>query len=297
MTLPSAPFGRLLTAMASPFTDDGDLDLLATQKLAVHLAEHGHDGLVLSGTTGEAATTTTREDGEILAAVRAALGDRVKILAGVGTNDTRHTLELARQAADTGADGLLLVTPYYNKPSQAGVLHHFEQVVQATELPVMLYDIPGRTGTKIAPSSFREMASWDNVVAVKDAAGDPTQTVMLRDLGYAVYCGDDGLTLGFLAYGACGVVSVLGHAAGREIKAMIDAFLAGDLTGAQLINARLQPALAAMMSVPNYGATTAKAALQLQGVLTNRAVRSPLLALNEAELAGLQHGLIDSGLL
>lgn len=286
-----------MTAMATAFTADGDLDEEGTARIARHLVDHGHDGLVVSGTTGEAATTTTAEDRRILQVVKDAVGDRAKIVAGVGTNDTRHTLELARQAAAYGADGLLLVTPYYNKPSQGGVLQHFRYVVEAVDTPVMIYDIPGRSGTKLAPSTYETMAEWPSVVAVKDAAGDPTQAIMLRELGYAVYSGDDSLTLGFLAYGACGVVSVLGHVAGDEIRAMIDAFFSGDVETARQINARLQPALRAVMGAPNYGATTVKGALQLLGVLENRAVRSPLLELDDDEYDALRAGLVASGLL
>jgi 4-hydroxy-tetrahydrodipicolinate synthase len=294
---PAAPFGRVLTAMATAFTPDGELDLDAIARTATHLADNGHDGIVLSGTTGESATTTIAEDGRTLATVKDAVGDRVKIIAGVGTNDTRHSIELAEQAAKLGADGLLLVTPYYNKPSQAGIVHHFTQVASATDVPVMLYDVPSRSGAKIGLSTYEAMAALNSVIAVKDAAGDCTQTIALRQLGFDVYSGDDALTLGFLAYGACGVVSVLGHAAGNELKTMIDTFLAGDYTGAQAINARLQPALQAVMGVPNYGATTAKATLQLLGILDNRTVRSPLLALDDEEYAALRAGLTASGLL
>ncbi|WP_124392864.1 4-hydroxy-tetrahydrodipicolinate synthase [Rhodococcus wratislaviensis] len=294
---PVAPFGRVLTAMATAFTVDGEIDEEATARIALHLVDHGHDGLVVSGTTGEAATTTTAEDGRILRVVKDAVGNRAKIIAGVGTNDTRHTLELARQAVMQGADGLLLVTPYYNKPSQGGILQHFRYVVDAVDVPVMLYDIPSRAGTKLAPSTFEAMADWPSVVAVKDAAGDPTQAIMLRELGYAVYSGDDSLTLGFLAYGACGVVSVLGHVAGDEIRAMIEAFFSGDVETAREINARLQPALRAVMGVPNYGATTVKGALQLLAVLQNRTVRSPLLALDDGEYEALRTGLLASELL
>ncbi len=297
MTAPAAPFGRVLTAMATAFTPTGELDLDAIVRTATHLVDNGHDGIVVSGTTGESATTTIAEDGQTLAAVKEAVGDRAKIVAGVGTNDTRHSIELAEQAAALGADGLLLVTPYYNKPSQAGIVNHFSQVIAATDVPVMLYDVPGRTGTKIAASTYEALAVNDKVIAVKDAAADPTQTVFLRGLGYDVYSGDDGLTLAFLAYGACGVVSVLGHAAGNDLKAMIDAFLAGDLRTAQEIDARLRPALEAVMGVPNYGATTAKGALQALGVLDNRDVRSPLMALDEDEYAALRAGLAASGLL
>lgn len=297
MTAPAAPFGRVLTAMATAFTPTGELDLDAIVRTAVHLVDNGHDGIVVSGTTGESATTTIAEDGQTLAAVKDAVGDRAKVVAGVGTNDTRHSVELAEQAAKLGADGLLLVTPYYNKPSQAGILHHFEQVVAATDVPVMLYDVPGRTGTRLAPSTYEALAGNEKVVAVKDATGDVTNAILLRQLGYDVYSGDDGLTLGFLAYGACGVVSVLGHAAGKEIRALVEAFLAGDVATAQEINARLQPALLAVMGVPNYGATTAKAALQALGVLDNRRVRSPLMELDEDEYAALRAGLAASDLL
>src|SRR5919112_43000 len=146
-TSPSAPFGRVLTAMATAFKDDGSVDLDSTARIAAHLVDHGHDGVVVSGTTGESPTTTVAEDGQILAAVKDAVGDRAQIIAGVGTNATAHSVELARQAEKIGADGLLLVTPYYNKPGQAGVLEHFRQVVDATDVPVMLYDVPGRTAT------------------------------------------------------------------------------------------------------------------------------------------------------
>lgn len=293
----SAPFGTMLTAMATAFHEDGSLDVEGTQRIAQHLVEHGNDGLIISGTTGESPTTTIEEDGRILRAVREAVGPDIKLVAGIGTNDTRTTLELAAQAEAAGTDGLLLVAPYYNKPGQAGVLHHFQQVAAATTAPIMLYDIPSRTGTKIAPDSYREIATWGRVSAIKDAAGNPTQAVLLRELGFAVYSGDDALTLGFLAYGGCGVVSVLGHAAGNEIRTMITSFLAGDIATAQKINTQLQPALAAVMGVPNYGATTAKAALQLLGVLDNRTVRSPLVPLDEEEYAALRAGLTASGLL
>src|ERR671920_925461 len=152
--LPPAPFGRVLTAMVTAFHDDGSVDLEGTARVAEHLADHGHDGVVVSGTTGESPTTTTEEDGAILAAVKDAVGSRAKIVAGIGTNSTAHSIELAEQAAKIGADGLLLVTPYYNRPGQAGVLHHFRSVAEATDVPVMLYDVPGRTGTQIALDTY-----------------------------------------------------------------------------------------------------------------------------------------------
>ena len=293
----AAPFGRLLTAMATAFDDDGAVDLDATARIAAHLVDHGHDGVVVSGTTGESPTTSVAEDGEILRAVRDAVGDRASVVAGVGTNATAHSVELARQAEKLGADGLLLVTPYYNKPGQAGVLHHFDQVVHASGVPVMLYDVPGRTATPIALETYEAARRWDTVVAVKNASGDLPGTARLVDLGYAVYSGDDAATLGYLAYGGCGLVSVVGHAAGTQLRAMIDAFLAGDLAGALRVHTTLLPAFDAVMGVPNYGATTAKAALQLLGVLDNRNVRGPLVPLDDDEVAALRAGLAASGLL
>lgn len=294
---PEAPFGRVLTAMATAFHEDGSVDLDGTARIASYLVDNGHDGLVVSGTTGESPTTTVPEDGEILRAVKDAVGGRAKIVAGVGTNTTVHSIELAEQAEKVGADGLLLVTPYYNKPSQKGVLHHFTQVVQSADVPVMLYDVPGRTGTTIAMETYEAAIRLDNVVAVKDAVGDFARGVQLTQLGYAVYSGDDIANLGWLAHGAAGFVSVVGHAAGKELKAMADAFFAGDTAGALAIYTRLLPAIRAVMGVPNYGATTAKAALQLLGVLDNRHVRSPLLALDDDEVAALRAGLAASGLI
>ena len=294
---PAAPFGHVLTAMATAFKADGSVDLEGTARIATHLVDHGHDGVVVSGTTGESPTTTTEEDGAILAAVKDAVGDRAKIVAGVGTNSTAHSVELAEQAAKIGADGLLLVAPYYNKPGQAGVLHHFRSVAEATDVPVMLYDVPGRTGTQIAFETYEQAIRWDNVVAVKDAVNDFTRGVKLTQLGYAVYSGDDASNLGWLAHGAVGFVSVVGHAAGNETRAMAEAFWAGDTAKALEIFTRLLPAIDAVMGVPNYGATTAKAALQLLGVLDNRHVRGPLVPLDDDEVAALRAGLAASGLL
>jgi 4-hydroxy-tetrahydrodipicolinate synthase len=292
-----APFGRVLTAMATALHADGSVDLEGTARIAAHLVEHGHDGVVVSGTTGESPTTTTAEDGAILAAVKDAVGDRATVVAGVGTNSTAHSVELAEQAAKIGADGLLLVTPYYNKPSPAGVLRHFTAVAEASDVPIMLYDVPGRTGTQIALETYEAAIRLEPIVAVKDAVGDYVRGVKLMQLGYALYSGDDVSTLGWLAHGAAGVVSVVGHAAGDQIRAMIEAFLAGDHAGALEIFTRLLPATDAVMGVPNYGATTAKAALQLLGVLENRNVRAPLVPLDDDEVAALRVGLEASGLL
>jgi 4-hydroxy-tetrahydrodipicolinate synthase len=288
----------MLTAMVTPFAADGSVDVEAVARVADHLVRSGNDGLVVSGTTGESPTTTTDEDGQILAAVKDAVGDRATVIAGVGTNSTTHSVDLAQQAAKIGVDGMLLVTPYYNKPSQAGVLEHFRRVVEAGGgLPTILYDVPGRTGTTIALDTYARAAEWEQVVAVKDATGNLERATRLVDLGYSVYSGDDAATLGFLAHGACGLVSVVGHVAGRELATMIDLFLSGDHAGALAAYSRLLPAFDAVMGVPNYGATTAKAALQLAGVLDNRRVRGPLVELDDDEVAALRAGLAAAGLL
>ena len=296
-TAPAAPFGRVLTAMATAFHDDGSVDLDGTARIAAHLVDHGHDGVVVSGTTGESPTTTVAEDGAILTAVKDAVGDRATVVAGVGTNATAHSVELAEQAAKIGVDGVLLVTPYYNKPGQAGVLHHFRSVAEATDLPVMLYDVPARTGTTIALETYAEAIGWEQVVAVKDAVGDFARGVRLREMGYAVYSGDDVANLGWLAHGAAGLVSVVGHVAGPQLRQMVDAFLAGDHAAALETFTRLLPAIDAVMGVANYGATTAKAGLQLLGVLDNRNVRGPLVPLTDDEVVALREGLAASSLL
>src|SRR4051812_6515159 len=295
MTSP-APFGRMLTAMATAFTDDGAVDLDGTAAIADHLVERGHDGVVVSGTTGESPTCSVAETGDILRVVKDAVGERATVVAGVGSNDTAHSVELARQAEKLGADALLLVTPYYNKPGPAGILHHFQQVVAATGTPVVLYDVPGRTGTQIDLDTYARIKG-DTVVAVKDAVGDFPRGVELMQLGYSVYSGDDVSNLGWMAHGACGAISVVGHAAGHQIRSMIEDFLDGNTVAALRTYQRLLPATRAMMGVPHYGATTAKAALQLLGVLDNRNVRGPLVPLSDDEVVALRAGLEASELL
>jgi 4-hydroxy-tetrahydrodipicolinate synthase len=286
----------MLTAMATAFADDGALDLDGTAAIASYLVDHGHDGVVVSGTTGESPTCSVAETGDILRVVKDAVGDRATVIAGVGSNSTAHSIELAQQAEKLGADALLLVTPYYSKPGQAGVLHHFEQVVAATGTPVVLYDVPGRTGTEITLETY-ERIKGDTVVAVKDAVGDFARGVRLCEMGYAVYSGAAVANLGWLAHGASGVISVVGHAAGRPIRSMIEDFLDGNTVAALKTYQRLQPATDAIMGTSNYGATTAKACLQLLGVLENRNVRGPLVPLTDDELAALRAGLAASQLL
>ncbi len=296
-SLAPAPFGRVLTAMVTPFANDGSVDLEAAARVATHLAENGHDGIVVSGTTGESPTTSTDEAGQVLRAVVDAVGDRVTVVAGVGTNNTVHSVELAEQAFKVGADGLLVVTPYYNKPTQEGVAAHFEAVAGATELPVMLYDIPGRTGTKIAEDTYKRVAENTRIVAVKDAVGDLYRGVRIMDAtGLAFYSGDDAMNLGWLTHGGCGVVSVVGHVAGNEYAAMVRAVEAGDLGEALALYRRLVPVVDAIMNRAP-GAMTAKAALQLLGVLDNRNMRLPLVPAGDDLVAGLRAELVNAGLL
>ena len=294
----AAPFGRVLTAMVTPFTTDGELDVDAAQRVATYLVDRGNDGLVVSGTTGESPTTTVDEDGRLLTAVIEAVGDRATIVAGVGTNDTRHSVELAEQARKAGAHGLLLVTPYYSKPPQSGIVQHVNAVANAgDDVPVILYDIPGRTGVQIAERTYPELVRNPLVVAVKDAVGDLERGAwLMRETGIRIYSGDDALNLGWLAIGASGIVSVVAHAAAREYADMVAAVDAGDLATARSLNDRLLPAVRALMT-HTQGAITAKVALQLLGVLENRTVRGPLPEATDDEVAIVRDGLVSSGLL
>lgn len=235
-----ARFGQVLTAMITPFTSDGDLDLEGAQKLAKWLVENGNEGLVVAGTTGESPTITQTEQIDLIKAVVEAVD--VPVIAGTGSNDTRAAVKNTELATAAGADGLLVVSPYYNRPSQAGLLAHFEAVAGASDLPIMLYDIPGRTGRKMATDTILQLAQISNIVALKDAAGDPAETSFLiaeADDEFEVYSGDDALTLSLLAVGAVGVVGVATHWAAPEIAAMISAFTNGDVAEARRLNQTL----------------------------------------------------------
>jgi 4-hydroxy-tetrahydrodipicolinate synthase len=283
--------------MVTAFHDDGSVDLEGTARVAEHLVANGNDGVVVSGTTGEAPTTTTEEDGLLLRAVVEAVGDRATVVAGVGTNNTAHSVELAEQAQKLGADGLLVVTPYYNKPTQDGVLAHFRAVAAASDLPVMLYDIPGRTATTIAPETLARAAEDERIVAVKDAVGNLERGVrLMQQTGLAYYSGDDQLNLGWLTHGAAGVVSVVGHVAGKQYAEMADAVSRGDLTSALATYRRLVPVVEVVMTRAQ-GAMTAKAAMQLLGVLDNRNVRLPLVPASDALVEELRTVLTSAGLL
>jgi 4-hydroxy-tetrahydrodipicolinate synthase len=263
--------------MVTPFTADGGLDVDAAERLAEHLVGLGNDGLVVSGTTGESPTTTDAEKDLLLRAVLAAVGERAVVLAGVGTNDTRHTVELARSAEAAGAHGLLVVTPYYSKPPQAGLLEHFSTVAGATGLPVMLYDIPGRSGVPIEVDTLLRLAEHDRIVAVKDAKGDLfAGSRVIAEGGLAYYSGDDALNLAWLAVGGVGIVSVVAHVAAGRYAEMVRAIDAGDLPGARAVHRELIPVVATIMSPRSSGAITVKAALHARGLLPAPRTRSPL---------------------
>jgi len=287
------PFGRVLTAMVTPFTADGGLDLDGAQRLATYLADHGNDGLVINGTTGESPTTSDDEKERLLRAVIEAVGDRVQVVAGVGTSDTRHTIELAHAAEKTGAHGLLVVTPYYSRPPQAGLLAHFRQIADATGLPNMLYDIPGRTATPIETDTLVRLAEHDRIVAVKDAKGDLEGTSwVLRRTDLAYYSGDDKMTLPLLSVGAVGVVGVPTHLFGVETAAMIAAYLRGDVAGALALHRQLLPVFCGFFRT--QGVILTKAALGLVG-LPGGPVRPPLVDATDEQIEQLRRDAADAG--
>lgn len=258
-------FGTVCVAMITPFDSEGGLDVAAGRKLASHLVDHGVDSLVLAGTTGESPTTTQAEKIELLKAVRAEVGDSAKLIAGAGTNNTATSIELARASYEAGADALLVVTPYYSKPSQEGLLQHFTAVAAATPLPVALYDIPGRSGIPIQPETIRRLATIDNVTAVKDAKGKLSEAApLIQETGLAWYSGDDPLNLPWLSLGASGFISVIGHLAPQRLRDMYSAFDEGDMVRAREINATLAPLVAAQGRLG--GASFVKAALRMQGL-------------------------------
>ncbi|MET3803537.1 4-hydroxy-tetrahydrodipicolinate synthase [Nakamurella sp. UYEF19] len=261
------PFGTVLAAMVTPFTSAGEVDLGATAALAVRLASQGNDGLVLNGTTGESPTTSDAEKVAIIRTVVEAVGDRITIVAGVGTYDTAHSVRLAKEAQKAGAHGTLVVTPYYSRPQQEGLLAHFAAVADATDLPVMLYDIPPRSIVAIAPETLLRLAEHPRITAVKDAKGDflaGSQVIANSDLAY--YAGDDPLTLPWMSIGAVGVVSIISHVVGPHVRALVNAAEAGDYARARTIHEALLPAHLAMSRTGGgAGLVFAKTALRLAG--------------------------------
>jgi 4-hydroxy-tetrahydrodipicolinate synthase len=289
-----APFGRLITAMVTPFKKDGEIDWDGVATLAQHLVDNGHDGIAVNGTTGEAPTTKSSEKLEIIRIVKSVVGPKVTVLSGAGDNETAYTVEQAKRSEQAGADGLLVVAPYYNKPPQAGVEAHFRAVAGATNLPIMMYDIPGRTGIEIESDTIvRLFESVDNIVALKDAKGNVAGTSwVIKRCGVPVYSGDDILNLPFLSIGAVGFVSVCGHTVGRELKEMLDAWFAGNASRALEIHQQLLPVFTGTFRT--QGAILTKAAMELMG-LPGGTTRLPLVDATEAQIEQLRKDLIAGG--
>ena len=294
MTTITAPFGQMVTAMITPMTPEGAVDYDGAARLADYLVtDMRNDGLVVNGTTGEAPTTTDEEKERLLRVVLEAVGSRAKVVAGVGTNITAHTIELARAAERAGVHGLLVVTPYYNKPPQPALEAHFTAVADATGLPMLIYDIPARTGAAVATETLIRLAAHPRIVGVKDAKDDPAATSqVLARTDYVYYCGTDMLNLPWLALGAVGFISVVGHVAGDRLHEMIDAFDAGDPQRARQIHYDLLPVYVGTFR--NQGAVMTKASLDMLGQ-PGGALRAPLLAATEAERHQLALDLTAGG--
>jgi 4-hydroxy-tetrahydrodipicolinate synthase len=288
------PFGRLITAMVTPFNKDGAIDWDGVAKLAQHLVDTGHDGIAVNGTTGEAPTTKSSEKLEIIKVVKSVVGNKIVVLSGAGDNETSYTVEQAKRSQDAGADGLLVVTPYYNKPPQAGIEAHFRAVAAATDLPIMMYDIPGRTGVEIESDTIVKLFDTvENIVALKDAKGNIAATSwVIKRCGVPVYSGDDILNLPFLSVGAVGFVSVCGHTVGKQLKAMLEAWFAGNAPRALEIHQELLPVFTGTFRT--QGAILTKAAMSLMG-LPGGTTRLPLVDATEAQIAQLRVDLTAGG--
>lgn len=289
------PFGRVQTAMVTPFHADGSLNLAEARRLAAHLVDvQGNDALVINGTTGESPTTSDAEKLALLEAVLEEVGDRARIVAGVGTFDTAHTIELARQAEQAGSHGLLVVTPYYSRPPQDALADHFLTVADATSLPIMIYDIPHRSGIPVETETMIKIAAHPNIVAVKDAKGSPVasaQVLAATELAY--YSGDDAMTLPLLAVGGVGVVGTSTHFTGRRTREMIEAFVAGDVARATELNAALLPVFLGVFAT--QGCLLVKAGLAARGFAPGP-VRKPLLAASPEQAAAFVAVLEANGL-
>jgi 4-hydroxy-tetrahydrodipicolinate synthase len=297
LTTSARPFGSLLTAMVTPMADDGSVDLKAAASLAVHLVDHGHDGVVLNGTTGEAPTTHAPEKADLIRAVVDAVGNRALVLAGAGSNDTQHAVRMAEQAADAGAHGLLVVSPYYSRPSQKGIYQHTIAVVEATDLPVMLYDVPGRTVVRYSPQTLDRLAAHARVVAVKDATGDVQAALrVIAETGLAYYSGDDGLLLPFLAVGAVGLVSMAGHLVGDQLSQVIREFGSGDTAAARATFLSVLPAIELICGSGN-GALRSKLTLALLGLIPTATMRLPQASADAEEVRDVHAALLTAGLL
>jgi 4-hydroxy-tetrahydrodipicolinate synthase len=292
-----ARFGELITAMVTPFDATGEVDLKRARELASWLIDHGSDGLVVTGSTGEAATMADNEKVALWEAVKEEVADRCSVIAGTGTNDTSHSIHLTKAAQKAGVDGALVVTPYYNRPPQSGLVSHFTSVAASTDLPVLLYDIPVRSGIKIEHSTLIKLAHTENIVGVKDACGNlqgASRLVAEAPEGFEVYCGNDGDTLGWLAVGAVGVIAVASHVAGPQMAEMIKLFKEGDSAAARKMHLALMPVFDAMAITTNP--IPVKAALGLMGHPVGDA-RSPLVPATQSELNRLKEVLSEAGVL
>lgn len=281
-------FGRLLTAMITPFHADGSVNYEGAAELARHLVANGSDGLVVGGSTGEAATMTAEEKLKLFEVVLDAVGDRATIIAGTGSNDTMASVRFTQAAEKVGVHGALVVGPYYNKPTQEGFYQHFKTIAESTTLPIMLYNVPGRTASNVAPETVARLAQIPNIVAIKEASGNveqATEIIRITPPDFKVYSGDDALTLPILAVGGCGIISVAGHVVGNRIQEMIQAFLAGDMKKAQQLNLSLLPVFKSMFVVTNP--IPVKTAVGLMG-LPAGSFRLPLTPPDDAVVARLQ---------
>lgn len=281
-------FGRILTAMVTPFDEQEEIDYDATRSLVNYLIANGSDGLVVAGTTGESATLTTEEKIKLFRFVAEVVDGRVPVIAGTGTNSTKGSIELSQAAEQCGVDGLMLVNPYYNKPSQEGLYQHFKAIAECTFLPCMLYNIPGRSAVNMLPETIIRLSEVSNIVSVKEASADldaMTQIISETPEDFTLYSGDDGLTLPVLSIGGVGVISVSSHVLGNEMQAMVQHFLNGDLREAAQLNGTLRPMMRAMFKQPSP--SPVKAALNMKGIRVGD-VRLPMIALTEEEKVELR---------
>ncbi|SER10995.1 4-hydroxy-tetrahydrodipicolinate synthase [Gracilibacillus ureilyticus] len=284
-------FGRVITAMVTPFDQNGKVDYPMTEQLINYLISNGTEGIVVAGTTGESPTLTWDEKINLIQFVVKIVNKRIPVIAGTGSNSTQASIDLSKQAERCGADAIMLVTPYYNKPSQQGMAAHFKAIANSTALPVMLYNIPGRSGVNLLPETIIELAETDNIVAVKEASGNlDAMAKIIRDTSsdFSLYSGDDSLTLPILAIGGKGVVSVSSHIVGNEMNEMISAFQQGRVSDAAVLHQQLLPTMQALFTAPNP--SPVKAALGLIG-LNVGSVRLPLLPLSEEEIHSLEKQL------
>jgi len=298
MAISEPIFGRVLTAMITPFDAAGGVDYAEAGRMAQWLTEHGSDGLVVTGTTGESATLSLDEKMRMYETVVKAVGDRAKVLAGTGSYDTAETVELSRAAAETGVDGLLVVTPYYNRPSQEGMYQHYQAVAEATSVPLVLYNVPARTGVNLEAATVLRLAQIENIVGIKEASKLLDQVGEIiggAPEGFQVYGGADEVNLPILALGGVGNISVISHVVGPDLQKMHQAFFSGDLETARQIHLRTLPMTRAMFSAPSPVPT--KTALAMMDVLPSSRVRLPLVEANEKERGLIHAALKDYGLL